>query len=274
MFAGNQIFSDAKNQSPGNSPLSPGVQSSRSKSLLSDSAGSWCLAVPNAMVWLAGIAFGATLIMLSVKGDDIVNDLPWWVVLIPAISALAIFLIVFTIAVIAWVYLAYLVLTGNAEVEGDFELRLDVLFRTAKVCILGHGYVQLLILAVGLLLLKLTWWPSLPLVYPMLPLIVLGFAYIFLAVMLKQPEVDFTWYSIAGLSLLSQCIMLVVKLDYAPTYKRLPWAAVFTPAWLTYVLLLVYCVVSPIHVGYQEIADEHHRTWQRLWEHHRTVWWQ
>lgn len=215
--------------------------------------------LPGILIRFGGAAVCVTLVLLWMKGD-IYKELSWWVVLLPVIIAVSVFLLVFTAAIFAWIYLAILLVTGNVEVDVDREVRLDVLFRTAKVCFLGHGYIQLLALALGLLLLKLSIWPNLPVVYPMLPLIVLGFIYVFLAVMFKQPEVDSTWYSIVGMSLLSQSIMLVIKLDQFYESDGLPWAATFTPAWLTYALLLVYCVTSPIQAYTEGAADEGSRT--------------
>jgi hypothetical protein len=243
------------------SSLSP----NRSKSsglvsgLVSDDTGSVWLAIPSILINFGGAAVCLMLITLWMKGD-VYTELPWWVVLLPAIIALGVFFIVFSSAIFGWIYTAVMLMTGNAEVDIDREVRIDGLFRTAKVCFLGHGYVQLLMLSLGLLVLKLSVWPNLPMAYPLLPIIVLGCVYIFLAVLLREPEVDSTWYSIVGMTLLSQSVMLIVKLDHYQDSKQLPWAATFTPAWLTYVILLVYCVISPIQAGSEDVADEHSRS--------------
>lgn len=213
------------------------------------------LYLPHFFIRLVGIAVGLTLVLASVKGD-VYHNLPWWVVLLPISVSLCILFIVFTVAVIVWVHVSYLVATGNVEVDADTDFRLDVLFRTAKICFLGHGYVVLLMIALGLLLLKLEHWPSLPVVYPLLPLIVLGAVYMFLAVMLKQPEVDAPWFFLVGISLFSQSVMLVIKLDHFRGDSRLPWGATFVPSWLTYVLLLIFCVLSPFQAVSAAKADE------------------
>lgn len=215
--------------------------------------------LPQFLVQLSGIAVGLSLALAFLK-LDVYTSLQWWQVLLPVIIALLLNFVVFCICVILWVRVAFLFFTGGivAEevvVDGE-EFRLDVLFRTAKICFLGHGYVSLLMLSLGLFLVKLQHWPSLPVVYPLLPLIVLGAVYMVLAVMFQQPEVDPPWFFLVGISLMSQSVMMVIKLDHMAESSELPWAATFTPAWLTYVLLLIYCVVSPLRVFHQAKANE------------------
>merc|ERR1719387_2577998 len=111
--------------------------------------------------------------------------LEWWEALMPVIVGLAIVLIAFTVAVIVWANLAIRLCTGGIELEADREFRLDMLLKTAKICFLGHGYTSLIGVALALLVLKLHHWPNLAVVYPLLPLIVLGTVYIFLAIMFK-----------------------------------------------------------------------------------------
>jgi len=219
------------------------------------SAGSRWLYLPHFLVRFVGLAVGLLLILVSLK-LDIYKDLPWWTVFLPIAVSLCILFVLLTIAIFVWVHVAFLFFTGNIEVETECEFRLDVLFRTAKICFLGHGYVVLLMLSFGLLLLKLQVWPSLPVVYPLLPLIVLGMAYVFLAVIFKQPEVDSPSFFLAGVTLVSQSIMLVIKFDHMWESESLPWAVTFTPSWLTYLLLLIYCVVSPLQTFREAQADE------------------
>lgn len=224
------------------------------KPALFDTGSSKWLLFPTILVRFGGLAVGTTFVLLCMKGDTH-KELPWWIVLLPIMVSLCLVSLAFTMAILTWVYLAIMLMTGGAEVDNEKEVRLDTLFRTAKVCFLGHGYVHLLILALVLLILKLSTWPSLPIVYPLLPLIVLGLVYIFLALMFTKPEVDSTWFSFVGVSLLSQSVMLVMKLDHFSDSRHLPWAATFTPSWLTFILLLVYCVLSPIQVGHQEALE-------------------
>jgi len=200
------------------------------------------LSVPHVLVHCVGLAVASTLVLASLK-LDLYKDLSWWMVLLPPAIALCLTFLVFTVAVFTWVYVAYIFFTQGIEVDVESDFRLDVLFRAAKICFLGHGYVSLLMFSFGLLLWKLHTWPALPLAYPLSPLIVLGMVYMIFAIVFTQPEVDPPSYFLVGISLVSQSIMLVIKLDYA---YDLPWAATFAPSWLTYVLLLIYCVLSPL----------------------------
>lgn len=200
------------------------------------------LSVPHVLVHCVGLAVASTLVLASLK-LDLYKDLSWWMVLLPPAIALCLTFLVFTVAVFTWVYVAYIFFTQGIEVDVESDFRLDVLFRAAKICFLGHGYVSLLMISFGLLLWKLHTWPALPLAYPLSPLIVLGMVYMIFAIVFTQPEVDPPSYFLVGISLVSQSIMLVIKLDYA---YDLPWAATFAPSWLTYVLLLIYCVLSPL----------------------------
>jgi len=220
---------------------------------------SWWLILPYVLVRLAGIAVCLALVLASVK-LDIYTTLPWWLVLLPITVTLGIVFLVLTIAVILWVRVAILFFSGNIEVEEEAEMRLDVLVRTAKICFLGHGYVVLLMVSLGLLLLKLDFWHSLQIVYPLLPLIVLGVAYIFLGLVFKQPEVDSPWFLLVGMSVLSQSIMLVIKLDHMKESEGLPWAVTFTPSWVTHMLLLIYCVVSPLRTFHEAQANDDSRS--------------
>lgn len=211
--------------------------------------------LPTLSVRCVGIVVGLSLVLTSWK-LDVYADLPWWVVFLPIIIALCMLFVLMTVAVAAWTRVAFVFFSGRLEVNDEIEFRLDVLFRAAKICFLGHGLVMLLMLSLGLLLMKLHVWLNVPAVYPLLPLIVLGTACTFLGLIFKQPEVDSPWFLLVGLSLLSQSIMLVIKLDYMHEARRLPWAVTFTPSWITYVLLLIYCVVSPVQICHQAQGSE------------------
>jgi len=159
--------------------------------------------------------------------------------LLPIIVSLCIIFVVLTIAVLLWI--RFVIMASVGDIDCDLaEVGLDVMLRTAKICVLGHGYALLLVLSVGLLLSKLYFWPSLPVAYPLMPIILLGMVYIILGVLLKQPEVDSPWFVVIGTSVLSQSIMLILKLDIMQQSKGLPWAAVFLPSWITYAILLGY----------------------------------
>lgn len=206
------------------------------------------LYLPDVLVQSVGISVSLTILLAAFK-LDFHSQLPWWIVLLPIIIALSVVFIVFSLAVVAWIRVSVGFLCGSdEEVDAEYDFRLILFLRTAKIAFLCHGHISLLMLSVGLLLIKLQFWPSLPVAYPLLPLIVLGLVYMFLALIFTQPEVDPPWFFLIGMSLLIQSIMLIVKLDHFLESKALPWAATFAPSWLAYVLLLIYCILSPLHV--------------------------
>lgn len=217
-----------------------------------------CL-LPQSLVHLAAISVGLTLVLAALK-LDLYTELPWWIVLLPVTIALVAAFLVLTMVIGAWVVVAVQMMSGKLTPDDDQDFRLDMVLRTAKICFLGHGYISLLMVSLGLFLMKLgSWAGGLPVVYPLLPLAVLGLVYIVLAVTLKQPEVDTPWYFLVGSWLLSQSLMLVMKCDHARQSEHFPWAAVFTPSWLVYVLLLIYCVLSPLETFHQD-KDEKNST--------------
>lgn len=212
----------------------------------------FCL--PVLLIRFVGLVVGLSLILTSWK-LDVYAELPWWKVFLPIEVAMCVIYVVLTIGIIVWANVAVLFFTGRLEIEHADDFRLDVLFRTAKICFLSHGLVTLLMLSLGLLLLKLYYWSNLPVVYPLLPLIVLGMAYIFLALIFTQREVDSPWFLLVGIFLLSQSVTLAIKLDITKESKHMPWGLAFTPSWVTYACLLIYCVLSPINT-YREARAE------------------
>eukprot|EP00929_Paragymnodinium_shiwhaense_P119709 TRINITY_DN91604_c0_g1_i1.p1 TRINITY_DN91604_c0_g1~~TRINITY_DN91604_c0_g1_i1.p1 ORF type:complete len:377 (-),score=49.05 TRINITY_DN91604_c0_g1_i1:21-1151(-) len=173
--------------------------------------------------------------------------LQWWLVLLPACMALGVALLVLTMAVLMWLRLALRLLTGAPlEVEGG-EVSLDVIFTTAKTCFLGHGVVTLLFLSCLLLEVKLRWHEQspmkpLPALYPLMPLVVLGTLHLLVAFFFRRPEADSALPMAGSMTLLSQSIMLVLKLDYF--YKRVHfyWILTFLPCWIAYMFVFVFCV--------------------------------
>lgn len=209
--------------------------------------------MPNFLFRLVGLAVGLTLILACAKLDSYAH-LHWWAVFSPLGFALFVHFAVLSVAIALWIHVAVLFVTGNIDCDPECELRLDVLFRSAKICFLGHGYVVLLILSLGMFLLKMHFYHTLPIAYPLLPIIILGMVHIFLALIFKQPEVHPASYFLIGMTLVGQSIMLVVKIDHYMDLQSIPWAVTFTPSWLTYVLLLIYCVASPLQCF--QAADE------------------
>lgn len=197
--------------------------------------------LPYAVIYFVGAAGAASIIFcaLILSGSTFVES--WWMVLLPVLLALGLIFILFTIAMVLWVVVAVRLCSGNVEVECEGDtFNLDMLFRTAKICFLGHGYTLMLCLAVGLLILKLETWPSCPIIYPLLPVVILGSLHVFLAIMLKSPELDAGRSSFIGVSMLGHAIMLTLKIDHFRKTASMPWALVFLPSWFTYAGVLMY----------------------------------
>jgi len=158
---------------------------------------------------------------------------------VPICITLCVVFLVMTAAVFFWIRFTTLVYSGDDEIDME-EVRLDVILKTAKICFLGHGYVLMLVISMGLFLAKLHLWPNLPVAYPLVPLILLAKIYIILGIVLEQPDVDSPSFLLIGTSVLSQSIMLILKLDHLHKSENLPWMTVFIPSWVTYVILLGY----------------------------------
>lgn len=212
---------------------------------------SWCLYLPRVLIGLSGLTVGLTMVLAALKLDGVYVHLQWWTVLLPVIVTLCIIFIVLTVAVLLW--MRFLIMASRGDIDCDSII---MMVRTAKICFLGHGYASLLVLSVGLLLSKLYFWPSLPVAYPLLPVILLGVVYIIFGVLLKQPEVDSPWFLVIGTSVASQSIMLILKLDIMQKSKGLPWAAVFLPSWITYVILLSYAALCILWTAQPASAPE------------------
>lgn len=194
--------------------------------------------LPRLLVGMSGVAVGSTLVLASLK-LDLYPKIQWWAVFAPVTVTLSVVFLVMTAAVFFWIRFTTLVYRGDIDCDLE-EVRLDVILKTAKICFLGHGYVLLLAISMGLFLAKLHFWPDLPVAYPLLPLVLLAKIYIILGIVLEQPDVDSPSFLLIGTSVLSQSIMLILKLDHLHKSKNLPWVTVFIPCWVTYVILLGY----------------------------------
>lgn len=199
--------------------------------------------MPYVMVVTLGIAVGLTLvcIMMMMEGSKMVNS--WWWALLPLVVTLHVILVIFTITLVLWGQVARRVCGGVDDDDDNSNFRLDVLFSTAKVCFIGHGYTTLLCVALWLLLAKAQYYPKWPMAYPMIPFIILGFLHIIMAVMFKSPEVNALRSGSLGVSYLGHAAAFIIKVDHHfedPTTH--PWALVFLPSWLTYALMVCLCM--------------------------------
>lgn len=204
-------------------------------------ASRWLVVAP-ATIYFCGACGAATIILSGLMMSGTIES--WFWVLLPTLLALLLVFVEFTVASVTWVVVAVKLCAGPVEVEyeGD-SFNLENLFGTAKVCFLGHGYTAMLVLAACLLLFKLELpsWASCPIIYPLLPVAVLGSMHVFLAIMFKSPEVDAGRSSFIGMSMLGHVVMLTLKIDHYQNAESLPWALVFLPSWLTYGGCLVAC---------------------------------
>lgn len=205
-------------------------------------------ATPYVLVVSLAVAIGLSLIciMMMMEGSKYITS--WWWALLPLIIVLHVVLVVFTIAIILWGQVARRVCGGTEDDDCESSFRLDVLFRTAKVCFVGHGYTTLLCVTLWLILAKAQYYPKWPMVYPMIPMMILGFLHIIMAVMFKSPEVNAVRSGSIGVSYLAHAAAFIIKIDYHwEDDKNYPWALIFLPSWLTYALVTCLCFAR----GYQ-----------------------
>lgn len=168
----------------------------------------------------------------------------WFHVALPVVIALTMIFLIFTALVVLWITVAVKLLGSPVDLEYEGEaFNLDSLFRTAKVCFIGHGYSLLLCVALWLVIIKADGWYSISTVYPCLPFIVLGAVHVLLAFMFKAPELDAGRSSFIGVSMLGHSVMLILKLDNH-LKSSLPWSVVFIPSWFTYVGVLAVCALQ------------------------------
>merc|ERR1719235_1923843 len=179
---------------------------------------------------------------MMLEDVKIINS--WWWALFPLTFALHLVLLVFTITIVLWGQVARRVCGGVDDDDDNSNFRLDVLFSTAKVCFIGHGYTLLLCVALWLLLAKAQFYPKWPMAYPMIPFIVLGFLHIIMAVMFKSPEVNALRSGSLGASYLAHAVAFIIKVDHHfEDQTKHPWGLVFLPSWLSYALVVCLCMV-------------------------------
>lgn len=205
------------------------------------SASFW-LRLPATVVYGVGTAGAIAMVLVSLRFASDHHVPSWWIIFLPVIMALASIFLLFLGSIVLSVTAAIRLGSGHVE-PGDEGTNFDLplFFDTMKTVILGFGYTLLLLLAVWLLLIKLESDPKFPVIYPLLPVIILGSLHLFLAIMFKEPEIDAGRSTFIGVSMLSHAIMLTLKLDHYKNSANLPWAAVFAPSWFTYGGVLVVC---------------------------------
>lgn len=201
-------------------------------------------AVPYVMVVTCGLGVGLSMVFVMMKFKGVSALQSWWLVLLPMLIAFNLTLIAFTIALILWASVARSVCGGFDDDDREHNFRLDVLFRTAKVCFIGHGYTSLLCAALWLLLAKLVYHPKWSVIYPMIPIIILGALHVFMAVMFKSPEVNGLRSGGIGVSLLAHAFTIVFKIEHHLLDPKYPWALIFVPSWLTYAGVLALCIAN------------------------------
>lgn len=207
------------------------------------------------ILWLPTVAHilggsaGALCLILAkvhVAGSGKISE--WWQVLAPVTAAAAFALACTSLAVILWLWGALrmfrsprILRRGGAEEEQWCEPETVTLIRLWKTVFGAHGFWLLVFLAVWLLTVQLYQRGSVqPVIYPLMPLVVLGLINIVSAVIFVPPEVDPPRRAFIGVSLVAHAAALALKLDMqddpflqgkSPGY---PWCLVCIPSWFTY----------------------------------------
>lgn len=202
--------------------------------------------LPSGVVYFCGAAGALTLALAELKLSDYGLVETWRGVFIPSLAALTGVFLLFTISVVVWISVAVKLLNSPMDMEYESDsFNLDMLFRTAKVCFLGHTYCTLLCIAAYSMMYKLENWDAYPLLYPCGPLLVLGSVHILLAILFKEPEIDAGRSSFIGVSMLGHSVMFILMFDNH-FKSSISWAAVFLPSWLTYVGVLLVCILQGV----------------------------
>lgn len=203
-------------------------------------ASMWLL-LPRVVCYGAGLSGACSILLAMAKLGMLGLVTTWWAVFLPVLIALTFIWLIFLAAVVLWVAVAVRLLTCPEDVEHDTDtFNLDSLFRTAKVCLIGHAYSILLCIAMWLFVFKVEGWSSLSMAYPCMPFVVLGTLHVLVAILFKFPELNAGRSSFIGVSMLGHSVMLILEIDNH-LKASLPWSVVFIPSWFTYLGVFVAC---------------------------------
>lgn len=201
--------------------------------------------IPFALRMLTGVAGVLTFVFAYGKltNTSVVNE--WWQVILPCTIATGLILACTSVAVVLWFVGTVRVVALQRELGRiDRQDRgADSLIRLAKATIATNGWAVLVFLFFWLLGVRLQHGPSIPLIYPFMPLIILGCVHLVLATLLVEPEVDAVRSFGFGLSILVHSIVFILTLDVKDNLENTHWAYVFVPSWATYVWAIVLCIM-------------------------------
>lgn len=199
------------------------------------------LRMPNAISIIFGAAgvISTLFAQLRLGGSTVISE--WWQVVLPMTIAAVFALLCATAGVVLWFIGVVKLLAHGRNVAADrLNCGADGFIRLAKKTFSTHIWLLLVCCALWLLTVKLKNGASWPVIYPLVPVIMLGAIHVTLAVLFIEPEVDPVRTAGMGFSLLGHAAALEMKLDSVddPVW---PWQYVFMPSWLTYAWVLALC---------------------------------
>lgn len=167
----------------------------------------------------------------------------WWQVILPCTTASGLLLACTSVAVVLWFVGTLRVVALQRQGNRAADRGADSLIKLAKATIGTNGWALLVFLFLWLLGVRLQHGPSIPLIYPFTPLIILGCAHLFLATLLVEPEVDSVRSFGCGISLLVHSTVLVLMFDSGEKLNDSQWVYVFIPSWATYAWIVGLCII-------------------------------
>eukprot|EP00746_Dinoflagellata_sp_MGD_P001288 gnl/MRDRNA2_/MRDRNA2_102431_c0_seq1.p1 gnl/MRDRNA2_/MRDRNA2_102431_c0~~gnl/MRDRNA2_/MRDRNA2_102431_c0_seq1.p1 ORF type:complete len:356 (-),score=42.80 gnl/MRDRNA2_/MRDRNA2_102431_c0_seq1:26-1093(-) len=169
------------------------------------------------------------------------QPIEWWQVILPCTVISGVILACTSVAVVLWFFGTLRVVSIQRRSFRGEDRGADTLIRLAKVTIGTNAWALLVFLFLWLLGVRLQHGPSIPLVYPFAPLMILGCGHLLLAIFLVEPEVDSVRSFGFGLSLLVHSIVAVAMLD--SSLNDIKWGYVFIPSWVTYAWAIILCIM-------------------------------
>jgi len=198
--------------------------------------------IPFAVRILTGAAGILSLLLTYGKLTQTSLIHEWSQVILPCTIISGVILVCTSAAVVLWFVGTLRAVSLQRRERRTDERGADTLIRLAKVTIGTNTSALLVFLFLWLLGVRLQHGPSISLMYPFTPLIILGCGHLLLAIFLVEPEIDSVRSFGFGLSLLAHSIVIVSILD-SEDFSGRYWAYVFMPSWATYIWVIVLCII-------------------------------